>query len=92
MVRNSTGSYDLYEVKAKSHIRKNVKNNGEDENIGEIEKCFIHDVSFQKYVIDELFASWGLPPLGKVFIAHLNADYVRQGAISIQDIVRIEEA
>ena len=58
MIRNSTGSYDLYEVKAKSHIRKSVKNKGEDQNIGEIEKCFINDVSFQKYVIDEIFKSW----------------------------------
>ncbi|EKD44094.1 MAG: hypothetical protein ACD_71C00240G0001, partial [uncultured bacterium (gcode 4)] len=91
MVRNPSGLYDLYEVKAKSHIRKEVTNDGTKENIGEVEKCFIHDVSFQKYVIDEKFVSWGLPPLGKVFVAHLNADYVRHGAISIRDIVKIEE-
>ena len=91
MLRNASGSYDLYEVKAKSHIRKEVVNDGEKEHIGVIEKCFVNDVSFQKYVIDEIFASWGLPPLEKVFVAHLNADYVKRGKISIPDIVKIEE-
>ena len=91
MVRNTSGSYDLYEVKAKSHIRKEVTNDGEKEHIGEIEKCFVHDVSFQKYIIDEVFTSWGLPPLGKVFVAHLNAEYVKHGKISIRDIMKIEE-
>lgn len=91
MLRNASGSYDLYEVKAKSHIRKEVVNDGEKEHIGEIEKCFVNDVSFQKYVIDEIFASWGLPPLEKVFVAHLNADYVKRGKISIPDIVKTEE-
>jgi hypothetical protein len=91
MVRNASGSYDLYEVKAKSHIRKEVANDGEKEHIGEVEKCFIYDVSFQKYVIDEVFASWGLPPLEKLFIAHLNAEYVKRGKISVRDIVKMEE-
>jgi len=58
MLRNENGRYNLYEVKAKSHIRKSVKNNGIDEHRGEIEKCFINDISFQKYLIDEIFASW----------------------------------
>lgn len=91
MVRNTSGSYDLYEVKAKSHIRKEVANDGEKEHIGEVEKCFIYDVSFQKYVINEVFASWGLPPIGKVFIVHLNAEYVKRGKISVRDIAKMEE-
>jgi hypothetical protein len=91
MVRNASGSYELYEVKAKSHIRKEVTNDGVKEHIGEVEKCFINDVSFQKYVIDEKFASWGIPALGKVFVAHLNAEYVKHGEISIRNIVKIEE-
>lgn len=91
MVRNNSGSYNLYEVKAKSHIRREVTNDGEKEHIGKIEDAFINDVSFQKYVIDEVFGSWGLPPVEKVYIAHLNALYVKRGAINIEEIVQIEE-
>lgn len=91
MVHNSSGSYDLYEVKAKSHVRKEAMNDGAKEYIGEIEKPFIYDVSFQTYVVDEVLKSWLLPPIEKVFIAHLNADYVKNGEISPSDIVRIEE-
>lgn len=91
MVQNSSGWYDLYEVKAKSHIRREVTNDGEKEHIGKIDDEFINDVSFQKYVIDEIFVSWGLPPVGQVYIAHLNAEYVKHGAIHIEEIVQIEE-
>ncbi len=91
MVQNSSGWYDLYEVKAKSHIRREVTNDGEKEHIGKIDDEFINDVSFQKYVIDEVFSTWSLPPVRQVYIAHLNAEYVKNGAINIGEIIQIEE-
>lgn len=92
MIRNTSWGYDLYEVKAKSNVRKSVKNNWEDENIGEIEKCFIYDLSFQKCVINEVFKLWWIPFIEKTFICHLNSSYVKHWSISIQDIVKVEEA
>lgn len=58
MVWNGKG-YNLIEVKAKSSLRKKIKDDGEEKPIGSIESQFIHDISFQSYVIDHsLTASW----------------------------------
>jgi hypothetical protein len=54
MVLNTDGQYDLVEVKAKSGIRKEVTHEGEKSKVGEIQEKLINDVSFQKYVINEV--------------------------------------
>ena len=51
MVWNGRG-YNLIEAKAKSSIRKKIKDDGEEKAVGAIEHQFIHDISFQSYVID----------------------------------------
>ena len=91
LVRNPAGSYDLYEVKAKSHVRKPAMNNGVKEHIGAIEDEFKNDVSFQKFVIDAVMESWGLPGIAKTYLAHLNPAYVRNGSIDKLRIISIDE-
>ena len=91
LLLNGTWTYDLIEVKAKSHIRKNAKNNWEDEDIGSIESIFLDDVSFQKYIINSVFSEWDLPDLWAIYIAHLNSKYVRSWAISVSEIIKLEK-
>jgi hypothetical protein len=77
MVWNGS-SYDLIEAKAKSGIRKSVKDDGEDKKIGSIESKFINDLSFQNYVINKSLAQHNLPLLGNSYVAYLNKDYIKQ--------------
>lgn len=92
MVSNDDGSYDLIEVKAKSRLRKNVKNDGNDEPIGEIESDFIHDVSFQKYVINNVLESNWLPPIRNIYFAYLNKEYERNGSVDYPSLIVIDQA
>lgn len=92
MVANGDGSYDLIEVKAKSRLRKNVTDDGETKPIGEIEDDFKHDISFQKYVIDAVLQSNGLPPIKNTFFAYLNKDYYRDWNIDYNQLIVIDEA
>lgn len=91
MVSNSDGSYDLIEVKAKSRLRKNVTDDGETKPIGEIEDDFKHDISFQKYVIDAVLQSNGLPPIRNTFFAYLNKEYYRNWTIDYSSLIIIDQ-
>jgi hypothetical protein len=77
MVWNGSG-YDLIEAKAKSGIRKTIKDDGEDKKIGAIESKFMNDISFQSYVINNALEQAGLSPLQNIFFAYLNKDYIKQ--------------
>lgn len=66
MVWNGS-SYDLYEAKAKSSIRKSIKDDWEDKPIWEIEKRFIHDLSFQAFVINKVLESENLPNIQYIY-------------------------
>lgn len=81
------GSYDLIEAKAKSGIRKSVKDDGEDKKIGSIESKFINDVSFQNYVINLSLAQHWLPQLGNTYFAYLNKDYIKQWPLDITRLI-----
>ena len=86
MVWNGS-SYDLIEAKAKSGIRKSVKDDGEDKKIGSIESKFINDVSFQNYVINLSLAQHWLPQLGNTYFAYLNKDYIKQWPLDITRLI-----
>lgn len=91
MVRNGS-SYDLYEAKAKSGIRKDITDDGEKKAIGAIESQFIHDLSFQSYVINQSLAQHDLGQLGSVFFVYLNKEYIKQGALNINALIRTDQA
>lgn len=80
-------SYDLYEAKAKSGIRKNVKDDWEDKPIWEIEKRFIHDVSFQVFVINKVLESEKLPKLENIYIAYLNKEYIKKWPLVLSQLL-----
>lgn len=92
MVANDDGSYDLIEVKAKSRLRKNVKNDGNDEPIWEIESDFVRDVSFQKYVIDNVLQENWLPLLQNIYLAYLNKEYRRNGPVDYKSLIIFDQA
>ena len=80
-------SYDLYEAKAKSSIRKSVKDDWEDKPIWEIEKRFIHDLSFQAFVINKVLESENLPKLQNIYIAYLNKEYIKKWPILLSQLL-----
>lgn len=91
MVLNPLWRYDLIEVKAKSWIRNKVKDDWEEKKIWKVEDKFISDASFQKYVINKLLKECGQDELNKVYIAHLNNNYIRKWSIDITRLVKIDE-
>lgn len=93
MVRDPTKwGYELIEVKAKSSVRKDVTDDGEKKPIGPIEKQFIHDVSFQQYVIDHVLAQHNLPTLVGIQIAHLNKTYIKHGPLDLEQLITFTPA
>jgi Domain of unknown function(DUF2779) len=87
MVRNGT-SYDLIEAKAKSWIRKDVTDDGEKKPIGSIEDKFIHDISFQKYVINHVLAQHQLGQLWSIYMAYLNKEYIKNWTLSTSSLIK----
>jgi len=85
-------SYDLIEAKAKSWIRKSVKDDGEDKKIGAIERKFIHDISFQAYVINRVLAQHNLGQIWSIFMYYLNKEYIKNWSLNIQALIRPDEA
>lgn len=77
MVWNGT-NYDLIEVKAKSGIRKDITDDGLKKPIGKIKEEYIHDISFQMYVINGVLAQHDLGQIGSISFAYLNKDYIRK--------------
>jgi len=55
-----------------------VTDDGEKKKIGQLDEKFVHDLSFQKYVINHVLAEQKLPVLDSIWMAHLNKEYVRQ--------------
>ncbi len=82
LVRNDVLEYDeladvwnLYEIKAKNRLKENTK------KIDDIE-----DATFQYIILKE----HGIK-IGKVFIIHLNKEYVRDDQLNIDELFLIEE-
>lgn len=91
MILQPNGQYRLIEVKAKSGVRKQVTDDGEKEKIGSLDQKFVHDLSFQKYVINHVLQSNQLPILDTIFIAYLNKDYVKQGALDYRQLITLDQ-
>ncbi len=87
MVLNSEWNYDLIEVKAKTTIRKNVKDDGEDKPIGDVKKDLIDDVSFQTYVINNVLKENDLWELWGKYLYHLNKEYVKKWELDINQLI-----
>jgi len=81
LVRNDIGTYDLVEVKAKNSIYKKTK-------VAPLLDELVADVSIQAYVLKKVMwdqFSW------TVYIAHLDAEYIKNGPINPSLIVIQEE-
>lgn len=91
MLRNSDGSYNLIESKAKANVRKDITDDWETKPIGKIDDKFIHDVSFQVYVINKVMEQHWLPLLKDTYLAHLNKDYLKQWPIDISQLLSLEQ-
>ena len=91
MVLQSNGQYRLIEIKAKTGVRKKVTDDGEDKKIGQIEDKFIHDLSFQKYVINTSLALNNLPLIDSVYMAYLDKEYVKQGELDYMKLIKLDE-
>ncbi|HKL44297.1 MAG TPA: DUF2779 domain-containing protein [Candidatus Absconditabacterales bacterium] len=79
--KNEEGTYDLIEVKAKNKIRKPNK----DETLLD---DLVADCSFQKYVLSKVL---GDKFSGKVWIYHLDKEYIKDGEIVPSQIIAKEE-
>lgn len=91
MILNNSWNYDLVEVKAKSWVRKKITDDWEEKKIWEIESKFINDVSFQKYIIDQVLVDLWFHELDKIYISHLSSDYIKNGSVDINKLVKIDE-
>lgn len=76
LVRNlETRAWDLYEVKGSNSLKD-----------GEEERDHISDVTCQAIVLERAGV-----PLGKVFIVHMNNEYVRGDALDIEQLFTVED-
>ena len=84
MILQDNGQYDLIEVKAKSSIRKKVDHEKvEYKNAWNIDDKFVHDTSFQKWVINKVMKQEWLPEIWNVYVYYLNRDYVKFWPIDV---------
>jgi len=81
LVKNDHWTYDLREVKAKNSIRKKSKETPLLDDL-------VTDVSFQDYVLKQ---SLGMMYSGKVYIVHLNKEYLRQGDLDMMQLLIKED-
>ena len=72
---DENGCWDLYEIKGTNSL----KEGGTDHN-------HIDDLTFQASVMSRADV-----PIGRYFLVHLNKDYVRFGALNIEELFLIEE-
>ncbi len=79
--RNDDGKYDLIEVKSKNSIRKKTK-------AQPLENDLKADISFQHRVLQQVL---GDRYSGHAFIAHLNEEYIKDGKITPEEIIVLEE-
>lgn len=91
MLRNTDGSYNLIECKAKANVRKSVTDDGESKPIGSIDDEFKADVSFQVYVINKVLAQNNLPLLKDTYLVHLNKEYIKQWPLNINQVLSFEQ-
>lgn len=81
MVRNNQGTYDLWEVKSKTAIRKKTK-------AAPLSDEIALDVQFQHYVIQQ---AWKEKYSTQAFVVYLNKEYIKKGPIYAKEILTIED-
>lgn len=80
MVLLDNGQYALIEVKAKSAIRKTTIHEREKfKNIGKVEDQFVHDISFQKHIVNKVLEQEGISPIEDFHFCYLNHAYIYGG-------------
>lgn len=89
---NENWNYDLIEIKAKTHVRKEkthqkIKN----KNYWELENKFMSDISFQKYVINKVLAENWLWEIENFYYAYLNWNYKKIWNIDLNKIIVLDQ-
>ena len=85
-------TYDLYEVKAKTNIRKDktfqwVKTKW----AWELDTRFYYDIAFQKYVINKVLEKEKLKPINNFYFIYLDWEYKKRWEINIYQILKIDQ-
>lgn len=88
MVLNSSGRYDLIEVKAKTGVRKDVTHEKIKYNCWDIKPDLKDDVSFQRYVVNTSLKEQWLDEVENFYIYSLNKEYVKQWPIKIFKLIK----
>lgn len=85
-------SYSLVEVKSKTRIRKaRYHNKVKYKNYGNVESRLLHDISFQRYVVDKFMQHNQFAQINDVFVAYLNPLYKKQWNIDLSSIVILDK-
>ncbi|MFA5748019.1 MAG: DUF2779 domain-containing protein [Candidatus Absconditabacterales bacterium] len=77
LIKNDDGKYDLVEVKS-------INTPLTDTKIPKLKQDLTDDMSFQRYVLQKTFSKFS----GKVYLYHLNKDYVKHGKIVPSEIIK----
>ncbi len=89
---NANWKYDLYEVKAKTWVRKDkIFEWNKNKNVWELEDKFLYDISFQKYVINKVLEKENLWELWEFYFAYLNWNYKKSWSIELKKIIILDE-
>ena len=89
---NENWNYDLYEVKAKTWVRKDKTHEKiKYKKIWELEDKFLSDISFQKYVINKILSSEWLWQIENFYYIYLNPEYKRDGELNLRKIIKIDQ-
>lgn len=89
---NANWKYDLYEVKAKTWVRKDKTHEKiKHKKIWELEDKFMSDISFQKYVINKVLSSEWLWEIENFYYIYLNPEYKKDWEINLRKIIVIDQ-
>lgn len=89
---NTNWNYDLYEVKAKTWVRKDKTHEKiKYKKIWELEDKFMSDISFQKYVINKVLSNEWLWEIENFYYVYLNSEYKKDWEINLRKIIVLDQ-
>ncbi len=89
---NTNWNYDLYEVKAKTWVRKDKTHEKiKYKKIWELEDKFMSDISFQKYVINKVLNTEWLWEIENFYYIYLNPEYKKDWEINLRKIIVLDQ-
>lgn len=89
---NANWNYDLYEVKAKTWVRKDKTHEKiKYKKIWELEDKFMSDISFQKYVINKVLNTEWLWEIENFYYIYLNPEYKKDWEINLRKIIVLDQ-